>query len=586
MVIRPDLCATVQVKVQACIIDIGSTNKAAPDRHSASAAFQPRPGLASRQGARGGGLNAGWSGAAFKPNWGNGFDVARARVTRVTTWIASCSLAARWLVAAGGPLKERTARSGIWLVLGDAVSRLAGLAKLVMLSRMLAPGDFGLLGVALLVQTWLSAFTETGMNAALIQKKEDICAYLNTAWSLQLARGLGVAVLLFMLAPLGALFFGNPQVMPIIRATAPLELMWALVNPAVVHLRRDLDFRRDVIWRLSGVLPGLIVGVALALVYRNVWALMFSLLAARLAEVVASYWIHPYRPRLAFDWLRARELMRFGKWVWWVNVGGFLERQMDSLAAGKLLGTAFLGYYQVAQQVANYPTAQVGTYAGGVLFPAFSRAGDIERLRRAFLSALSLILLVVLPAALFLSAFAEPLVRVGLGARWLLICPSLRILAWAGVTSAVAGVTSAAFLGSGHPRNAAVAQGLKVALLAILIVPLANTYGLMGIAISVLLSSVASVVVQLALAARLLKTGIDLLSCMRPAVLCFSLFGLAWFVGRATAPWVLYLATGIAGVAYVGTMIKVVRSHLLSAPIQEQSSARMEPALGGRQTFG
>jgi O-antigen/teichoic acid export membrane protein len=475
----------------------------------------------------------------------------------------SLASAARWLTSGRGSLRERTARGGIWLTLGDAATSLSGLVKVAILGRLLSPADFGLLGIALLVQSWIDSFTQTGTSAALIQKRVDIHPFLNTAWTVQIVRGFMVAALVFLLAPFGAWFFGNPGVVPLIRAAALLTLMWEFTNPAVIYLRKDLDFRQDVIWRASGVLPGLVTGVALALVYRSVWALMASLLVARLAEVAASYWIQPYCPRLAFEWRHARELMRFGKWVSWLNIGGFLEGQMDSLLTGRLLGAISLGYYQVARQIATALTAKISSCAYALLFPAFSKVESLARLCRPFLATLRILLVMVVPLGCLLSAFAEPLVRVILGSRWLVICPVLQVLTWAGVATAVAGSCVPVFLSSGRPHWATLAQWLKVALLALLLYPLMKSLGLMGVALALTAAAVVSMVVQLVVVGRLLKAGLmDTVRTCGPAALGSAPFILAWLLSLGRATWIVYLAVVLAGVIYLAVLITTFRSQL------------------------
>ena len=106
-----------------------------------------------------------------------------------------------WLVSSRGSLKERTTRGGIWLLLGDGLNRAAGLLKLAVLGRLLAPRDFGLLGIALLVQQLIESFSQTGISSALIHKRGEIQDYLNSAWTVQIIRGSAIAALLFLAAP-------------------------------------------------------------------------------------------------------------------------------------------------------------------------------------------------------------------------------------------------------------------------------------------------------------------------------------------------------------------------------------------------
>lgn len=412
--------------------------------------------------------------------------------------------AAAWLFASRGSMKELAVRGTIWLLVAEAVTRVASIVKLAVLGRLLSPRDFGVLGVALLVQQWIGAFTQTGISSTLIQKKTDIRGYLNTAWTIGLIRGSLVFTLIYWLAPPAAAYFRTPESASIIRATSVLPLLWELVNPGVVHLRRELDFRRDVFWRTSGVLPGLLTGIVLAFALRNVWALAASLVASRVAEVIASYRIHPYRPRPELQRARARDLMRTSKWFSWMNVVGFFEYQLDSLLTARWLGARALGFYQVAAQLALLPTAGLGSQVAAVLFPSFARLDDPERRRRAFMNSLAALALVVLPLASALAFFSGTVVRLALGSKWGLIAGSLALLAVAGSGRALGGAAAALLQATAHLKTAMLLQLSRVLLLGLLLYALVPPFGFTGTAAAVAVSAVLVGGIQIALASRTL----------------------------------------------------------------------------------
>lgn len=470
-------------------------------------------------------------------------------------------IAACWLNANTGSLKEQVVRGGTWLTFAQGVSRLAGIAKFAVLGRLLAPTDFGLLGIAVLVETWFESFTQTGLNSALIQKRENIRPYLNTAWTVQLIRGILITGVIFVGAPFAARFFGSPEATSIIRTVAFSPLVAACCNPAVVYLRKHLDFRKDVLWRFSGVIAGLVAGVVLALLLRNVWALVLSLLCAKIADTVASYWIVPYRPRFDISRDRLRELMVFGKWISWSIALLFLEREMDSLAVGRLLGAPALGYYQVSHQLATVPAAQIGWQVDAVLFPAFSKIEGLSALRGMFLSSLRLSALIVVPGSCFIAVFAEPLVRIVLGVRWISIVPVVQILVWTGIARALTGIVNPIFLGLGHPKWPALALLLKIVILAGSFYPLLKSFGIAGVAMALTAASAISLLLQFFLVRKMLCLDYrDLLGATKPALLGAGLFLVAGFLAPAQLSIWLLLAVVASGTAYLAVLVTVLRS--------------------------
>ncbi len=87
------------------------------------------------------------------------------------------------------PLATKVVRGGMWLFALRIINRGLGFIKIIILARILAPEDFGLMGIAMLSIATLETFSQTGFQVALIQKKENVQPYLDTAWTVSVIRG-------------------------------------------------------------------------------------------------------------------------------------------------------------------------------------------------------------------------------------------------------------------------------------------------------------------------------------------------------------------------------------------------------------
>ena len=94
-------------------------------------------------------------------------------------------------------LSHRVVKGGFWVFALRITDRVFYIIKLIILARILAPHDFGLLGIAMLTMMTLETFSQTGFQAALIQKKENIEAYLNSAWTVGIIRGFILFIIFF-----------------------------------------------------------------------------------------------------------------------------------------------------------------------------------------------------------------------------------------------------------------------------------------------------------------------------------------------------------------------------------------------------
>ncbi|NWF52786.1 MAG: oligosaccharide flippase family protein, partial [Nitrospirae bacterium] len=112
-------------------------------------------------------------------------------------------------------LSQRVVRGGFWVFSLRIIQQLFNFVRLVILARILAPHDFGLMGIALLTLATLETFSQTGFQAALIQNKKDIRPYLDVAWTILILRGFILFIILYFIAPYKAVFFKVQDAKPI-----------------------------------------------------------------------------------------------------------------------------------------------------------------------------------------------------------------------------------------------------------------------------------------------------------------------------------------------------------------------------------
>ncbi|QCC50357.1 lipopolysaccharide biosynthesis protein [Halapricum salinum] len=381
-----------------------------------------------------------------------------------------------------GDLATRTARSGVWLSVTNISQRVLELVALLVLARLLSPAAFGLIGVALLILTGLERFSQLGFTSALIQNREDdVDRYLDTAWTLQIARGFLLAAVLFVVAGPAAQFFGAPEVEPIIQVIAVVPILQGLENPGVVYFQKDLEFHKQFVHLSSTTLVYVAVTITLAFAWGNVWALVVGRVLAEISNLLVSFVVHDYRPRPSFDREAAGEMFGFGKWIFASGIVYFLADEGDDFVVGALLGTTALGFYRLSYRLALTPATEVTGVIGTVMFPAYSKLqDDVAAVREAYFRTLQLVTAFTFPAGVGVFVVAPPFVEAILGPQWIPMIPALQILAVYGLLLSMAGSFGPVWLAMGRPDFAAKIGAVRVIVMAVLIVPATTEYGLVG----------------------------------------------------------------------------------------------------------
>lgn len=415
-------------------------------------------------------------------------------------------------------LSTKVAKGGFWLLILRMSDNTIGLLKLFILARLLAPNDFGMLGIAFLIIATLDTFSQTGLDTALIQMKDNIKEYLNTVWSISIIRGFILYVILFISAPYVAIFFKSPESTTIIRVVGITIFLRSFTNIGIIYFQKELEFNKHFICRFSSTIANFSVAVFAAFTLKSVWALVFGQLADCITGVVASYLLHHYRPRFNLDIDKVKKLFGFGKWVFGSSILIFLFTQGDDFFVGRLLGVTALGFYQMAYRVSSMPATEITHVISKVTYPAYSKIQDnLPRLRNAYLKTLKLTAFLSFPIAGLIISLAPDLTIVILGEKWMSMVPCMQVLVLYGLIRSVAATAGPIFLSIGKPGIGTKNQFLQVTLLMILIYPLTSKWGLLGTSLAVVCTSLT---VNILVLYKLLKA----IQCMLWSVVQLLLF--------------------------------------------------------------
>jgi O-antigen/teichoic acid export membrane protein len=377
---------------------------------------------------------------------------------------------------------EKVAKGGMWVFGLRITNRSLAFIRTIILARLLAPEDFGLLGIAMLSISTLETFSQTGFETVLIQKK-NVESYLDTAWTVSAIRGV-----LLGAAPMIAKFFSSPDAILVIRVLAISTLLSGSTNIGIIFFQKELEFNKQFLYEFSAILVDLTVSITLAFLLRNVWALVWGGLAAKFIRLLLSYILHDYRPRIKLQKEKFKKLYGFGKWIVGSTILVFLITQGDDIFVGKVLGVTALGLYQMAFLIANLPATEITKVITHITFPAYSKLqDDMPRLREGYLKVLQLTAFFVIPAAGAIFVLAPDFTRLFLTKKWLPMVPAMQVLTLAGLLRSIASTMSPVFFAVNRPDIDTKFQTIRLLCLAVLIYPLTVHWGLYGTSCAVLL---------------------------------------------------------------------------------------------------
>ena len=400
----------------------------------------------------------------------------------------------------------RTVTGAGWVIAWRLGMRVLGLISTLVLVRLLVPADFGLLALAASFAQTVDGMMTLGTEEAVIRQIDPDRNVYDTAWTLNVIRGLTVAAIVVVSAVPVARF---------LRRSATGD--GAVGHRSAAIVRRTVEYRHRRFPPRDAVPEGIRDHGGAETVRHRRHAdrrpdpsqLHRAAVRHRHQPVlrsVMSYVMHPFRPRFS---LRAwRGLVGYSVWTWLLSLAILLRNRSDTLLLGRLTNSTSVGVYAIGSEVASLPTSELveplcrASFAG---FAAAHREGVV--VTETFLRLLSSAVIVTLPAGLGLALVAAPLVRLAFGPGWDAAVPVLRVLGVAGIMSVFGQISlhlmSAHSLLGRLTALALAGAGVRIVLLLALIPP----FGVTGAAWAAAIATCIEQGATLMMALRRLRIG-------------------------------------------------------------------------------
>jgi len=401
-------------------------------------------------------------------------------------------------------LARRAGSAVLWRGLSVSIEKVIFLIRILILARLVAPAEFGLVAIAMVSLAFMVSVTDFGIVPALVQRSETAKRDLDTAWTMGIVRGAGVNMIMFIAAPYIASAFSQPDATNMIRTLAISTLLLAAASIEIATLTRELRFKRLVVIRLAGAISNTAVSILLAKSF-GAWAIVWGTIAGAATYLIVSYVAAPYRPRFRLQGAIAASLMKFGRWIFLIGIVSVLTDAALRWIITQRIGVTELGLYFMAARLAYLPYQVVTELVSEVAFPLFAQlqkngAKTAHAFRSLFIGTLALLL----PASAILMVLIPDLVEAVLGERWSGAIVVMQLLVVANVVG-VAGDTIVPLLkGVGRPKNVFVLDTIQLLVLTPVAWVLVGRYGLTGAGFATLVTVVISQVFAIRYAVKIL----------------------------------------------------------------------------------
>ena len=388
-------------------------------------------------------------------------------------------------------LGARSARGGVVTVVAQVYSLLLKLAVGAVLGRLLAPEDFGLLAVGMLVSDAAVILRDFGLSTSIIQRESLSNEQLDRlfVWSVLLSLLTGGAIALTG-EPL-AQFFAEPR---LVILTPWLGLTMFVAGLGIVPLnllKRQLKL--DVVGANTVISAtiGAVVAIVLADAGWGVKALIAQALIGTSVSTLIAWWNAGWHPTGIGRKAEMKSIFTQSAGAGGAHVLSYAARNLDNVIVGRLVGMGPLGHYTRAYQFTLVPP-QLAQAISAVAVPALSRLqGQPARFREAFMAMHRAVMFVTIPPLVAMVALGPEITLTLLGPKWGEAGELLRVLGLGALvlnTGTATGWTSAALGQTGRQF----VSNLVCTSLMLLSYLIGSRWGAMGVAWGGLAGAVAA----------------------------------------------------------------------------------------------
>ncbi len=404
-------------------------------------------------------------------------------------------------------IADRLVTGSLWVTLSRVIVNGLSTLSTIILAWYLMPSDFGVVALATTMLAIVSTVTELSLGEALIRHEDPGESHFSAAWTLAATRGLILCLLFAAFAYPASVLYEEPRLFGVLLALSLSLLINGLANPRRIMLQRELIFWQEFVLNVAQKVAGFVATVAIAVIYHSYWALVVGTLVMQATNVLTSYLVMPFRPRITFSHMR--EFFSFSVWITAGQIVNTLNWRFDYLLIGKLLNGSALGYYSLGGQLAMMPTREATAPLTATIYPGFANVRhDPYRLAAAYQRAQALLTAVALPAGIGMAVVADPLVRLVLGEKWLPVIFIIQALSSVYALQTLGSLNQPLGMALGHTRTLFI-RDTQMLLVRVPVITIGLVFwGLPGLIVSRVLTGLFSAFVNMIIVKRFINVSV------------------------------------------------------------------------------
>ena len=382
-------------------------------------------------------------------------------------------------------IRGRVVSGSLWSGIDSAFAALISFIRSIILARLLAPADFGIVAIATVFTQFVLIFANFGFTASIIYQRNLRTEDVATCWWGNFIVDLAATLICIGFALLSRKFTATPQTPWIIVILSFQFLINSLGSINLALLQRLFQFKTITLVKMFSYVFGFIVTLILVVTYDlGVYGLALGMVAQTLLNTLLYFVFLPWLPSRSGSFAACKKHLKYGGWFLGVNVITYANGNMGKVSIGAFLDNTQLGYYEYASRFPSMIVGELGMILNRVLFSAFSTLqNNMDELRTLVTNLFRYNALLIYPLLIGLAAVARDFVIVFYGEKWIPIILPMQLLCAYGVISIFSNPLYALANGIGKPSLPFKWTSILLPVNAVVLYLMTRHYGLEGVAV-------------------------------------------------------------------------------------------------------
>jgi O-antigen/teichoic acid export membrane protein len=372
----------------------------------------------------------------------------------------------------------------IWTVGAYGLSQAMRMLTNVILSHLLAPELFGIMLIFYTLRTGLELISDLGIGQNIVyQSNADDPDFYNTAWSLQVVRGVILWLICLAVAAPAAHFYQSPIITKIVPVASLTLVLIGFNSVSYPLLQKRLRIARLNVFDTVVQIFGMVVHIVLAFLSPTVWALVFGGLITTAGTMIGTHFLLPdVKVKFKIAKQLAFQILSFSKWIFASSIVYFLSMNFDRIYLAKIIPLEVLGVYGIARTISDLLSGLVQKLGNVLLFPVIASHSQMDRneLRGQLARIRVKFFLPIVFGLSFFVATADLAIQILYDQRYHAASWMLGVLVVGSWFSVLANVNETTLLGLGRPSYSAISNFAKFVFLLIGLPVEYREFGLVG----------------------------------------------------------------------------------------------------------